>query len=254
MGMRRTGPAVVLAILVVLAGCSLPGFGSSDGKDEQPPGIENDRLNDVGALLEAHNRSAIAAGFESDFRINGTTTFRGEVVELRQRQRTIVEPGVTEYRYRFTKNVPTFRSDVWGNRTTEAVRLQSSASTKYNVTTQTTSPRTLTATQTLGTLIGGRNFTVESVDRTNGTVLYTLRASGQSSLGFHIPDNATNIENYTATLVVDKTGRVRSFRASRDYRLAGQAGSMEVSYRLIRIGDVPVDRPGWVSEAFQAAG
>lgn len=249
--MRRTVPVVVLALLVVLAGCALPWNSESDG--QSPPGIENGRLVDVEKLLTAHNRTVIASGFESILRVNGTTTRNGEVVELRQRQRTFVEPGAAEYRYRFRKNVPAFRSDVWGNRTFEASRGQSNAETVYK-TGRPTAPRTLSAIQTLGTVIGGRNFTVESSRRTNGTVLYTLRDSSDIGPGFHLPNNATDVRNYSATLVVDRSGRVRSFHSSANYTVAGQPGSMSIDYRLVRTGDVQVDRPNWVSTAVNRSG
>lgn len=253
--MRRTVPAVVVALLLVLAGCSLPadlpGSGPSptptaDG--DGPPGVEEGRLADGKALLRAHNRTVISTGFESDFHVNGTTTFRGEVVELEQRQRTVVEPGAAEYWFSFTKNVPATRSDVWGNSTMQASRAQSNAQTVYNTRRQPTPPRQLSATQTLGTVILGRNFSVTSVDRTNGTVLYTLRQEGGGP-GFHLPKNATNVSNYNATLVVDRKGRIRSFEASANYTVNGQPGSMSIRYRLVRVGGIDVERPDWVSTA-----
>lgn len=252
--MRRTVPAVVVALLLVLAGCSLPanlpGSGSSPTPTpagEGPPGVEEGRLADGQALLEAHNRTVLSTGFESDFHVNGTTTFQGEVVELEQRQQTVVEPGAAEYRFSFTKNVPATRSDVWGNSTMQASRAQSNAGTAYN-SGPPTRPRQLSATQTLGTVILGRNFSVTSVDSSNGTDLYTLRQEGGGP-GFHLPENATNVSNYNATLLVDRKGRIRTFEASANYTVDGQPGSMSIRYRLVRVGGIDVERPDWVPRA-----
>lgn len=257
--MRRTGPAVAFALLLVLAGCSLPsnlpGVGPSQTPtpdDEGPPGVQGGRLADGKALLRAHNRTVISNGFESDFHVNGTTTFRGEVVELRQRQRTVVEPGAAEFWFRFTKNVPAARSAVWANGTIQVRRFQTNAGTAYNTSRERTGPRTLSATQTLGTFILGRNFTVTSVNRTNGTALYTLSVEGGGP-GFTLPKNATNVSNYNATLVVDSAGRIRTFESSANYTIDGQPGSLSIDYRLVRTGDVEVDRPDWVPKALNGS-
>lgn len=252
--MQELVPAIGLGLMVVFAGCTLPtdlGAQSSTANDvERPPGIKNDRLADGSKLLEAHNRTVIDTGFKSDFRVNGTTTFNGSVVELHRHQRTRVEPGAVEYRYHVsnTGGSPEARFDYWGNRTTLAIRAQSSSGVQYNTGTPAT-PRTLANVVTLGTYVLASDFTVTSVNRTNKTVLFTLTADSASGLGMLLPENATNITNYHATLVVDREGRIHEFVATVDYTIDGQPGRMDIRYQLVRVGGIEVSRPNWVSKA-----
>lgn len=266
--MRRTVPAVALALLLVLAGCNLPPNSGPAGPSptpaldevERPPGVNNGRLADGKALLKAHNRTVIEEGFESDFRVNGTTTFSGSVVELRRRQQTVVESGAVEYQY-YTANggeAPRARFDYWGNRTTVAIRAQSANTTQYD-TGEPPSPQVLSNVQTLAYMMA-INFSVTSVDRTNGTVLFTLRGekdeldAGQFPWSKFFPKNATNATNYRAALVVDREGRIHEFVATADYTIDGEPGSMEIRYQLLRAGGIEVDRPDWVSEALRSDG
>lgn len=255
--MRRTVPVVALALLMVLAGCSLPGTSSGPSPTpdpdevERPPGVQDGRLADGKKLLNAHNRSAVASGFESDFRVNGTTTYNGSVIELQRRQQTRVESGATEYQYRVVNGGegPNARFDYWGNRTKLAIRAQSNGDAQYG-TGKATSPRELANVLTLGTYVLASNYTVTSVDRTNGTVLFTLETDSIEGIDLLLPENATNASNYRAVLIVDGQGRVHEFAATADYTIDGEPGSIEIRYLLVQVGGIDVKRPDWVSKAF----
>lgn len=258
--MRQTVVALVLASVLVLSGCTLPGFSTGPTATpaiedvKRPPGIEDGRLADGKALMRSHNESVIQSGFESDFRVNGSNVYNGSVVEVRRRQRTLVEPGVAEFRYRSTTRggVPPSRFTYWGNRTHMAVRAESSTSIQYE-TGEPKGPRLLANVIFLGYIVIGSNFSVESVERINRTVLFTLRSDEGAGLQRIVPTNATNISGYNATLVVDRKGQIRKFAASMNYSIGGERTSMDIEYLLLRIGGIDVSRPDWVSKAFDGA-
>jgi hypothetical protein len=257
-------PALVLAALLVLSGCgalggstptapptSTPGTPTAD----DVPGVSGGRLADTGALLSAHEAALVGTGFESDFRVNATERFRGEVYDASRRQLTVVEPGGEEYVFRTTQSTGV-RFDTWGNRSVSVTRGQAGETTRYRVG-RPTAPGVLTNRGSLRTFLRATEFETDGVERRGNRTLVTLVSTGTpdtaSSPGV-VPDNATDLRNYEVRVVVDTSGRVHAFEAAADYTIGDRAGSMAVAYEVVRLDRPAVERPGWAAEALDESG
>jgi hypothetical protein len=258
----REAPALALAILLVLSGCGALG-GSTPTTSPTPapgttadavPGVSDGRLTDAGALLSAHEAALVETGFESDFRVNATERFQGEVFDASHRQRTIAEPGGDEYVFRATQATGT-RFDTWGNRSVSVTRGQSGETTRTQVG-RPTGTDVLTNRAGLGSFLTATEFEVDGVEERNGRTLVTLVSTGtpdpSESPGV-VPDNATDLRDYEVRAVVDTGGRVLSFEATGEYTLDGEAGSMAIGYAVVRLDRPAVDRPEWAAEALDEA-
>ena len=261
----RALPALVLAALLALSGCGVPG-GSSPTATPTPtaaetpdadavPGVSNGRLTDAEALLAAHEAALVESGFESDFRVNVTERFRGEVYDTKRRQRTIAEPGADEYVFRTTAATGV-QLDTWGNRSVSVTRGRAGNATRYQVGRPTGSEE-LTNRAGLRSFLTATGFEAVGVERRGGRTLVTLVSSGtpdpEASPGV-LPENATDLQNYEVRAVVDTGGRVLSFEATAEYTIDGEAGSLSVTYGVIRLDRPDVERPEWVAETLREAG
>lgn len=258
----RAVPALVLAALLVLSGCGALD-GSTDTATPTPtagasadavPGVSDGRLADAEALLAAHESSLIGAGFESDLRVNATEEFRDEVYDARRRQRTIVEPGAEAYVFRVTQATGV-RFDTWGNRSVSVTRGRAGNTTRYQVG-EATGTGVLSNRAGLRTFLTATAFEVEGVEERDGRTLVTLVSTGTPDVAESpnvVPNNATDLRDYEARAVVDTSGRVLSFEATATYTLDGEAGSMELTYEVIRLDGPAVERPAWVAEALRGS-
>lgn len=258
----RDVPALALATLLVLSGCGALG-GSTPTATPTPtpgatadavPGVSDGRLTDAGALLSAHETALVETGFESDFRINATERFQGEVFDASRRQRTIAEPGGDEYVFRTTQATGV-RFDTWGNGSVSVTRGQSGETTRTRVG-RPTRTEVLTNRAGLRSFLTATGFEVDGVEERDGRTLVTLVSAGvpdpAASPGV-VPDNATDLRDYEVRVVVDTSGRVLSFEATAGYTLEGETGSMAVSYAVVRLDRPAVDRPDWAAEALREA-
>jgi hypothetical protein len=261
----RTAPALAVAAVLVLAGCGALG-GPSPTATRTPtptgtpdagavPGVSDGRLADPGALLSAHEAALVETGFESDFRVNATERFRGEVYDASSRQRTLVEPGADEYAFRTTRATGV-RFDTWGNRSVSVTRGQAGETVRYQVG-GSTGTEVLTNRAGLRSFLTATGFEVRGVEARSNRTLVTLVSTGTpdpvSSPGV-VPENATDLREYEVRVVVDTDGRVLSFRATAEYTIDGEEGSMTVTYGVIRLDRPAVDRPDWVAETLREAG
>jgi hypothetical protein len=269
----RKVPVVLLAVCLVLSGCSFlggtgtptagpnPGPGTATGTpaDGQvdPPGIENGRLSDLNVLLDAHEAALLETGFEADLRANATNSFEGEVYESRQRQQTIVEPDATEYRFRTTSVGDGFVANNWGNESTTVVRARIGNTTRYQID-DATAERLLTTRPVLENYLNATEMTV--VER--GTIRddrQVVRLANEGTPDVDeldrgvVPRNATDLRNWTVTAVVDDRGRVLQFRATAEYTLQEQDGKLDIRFSVLRTDEPSVERPEWVAEALERA-
>lgn len=258
--MRRTLLAVVLAVLLTLSGCSALGIGDSgtptpaptsgDAPSIDAPGVEDGQLSNRTALLDAHGTALLETGFVTDIRVNATasrqTDTGTEVVSVVRRQETRVSPDAASYGATLENQGTGVTADEWGNRSVRATRLQVGNRTRYRAA-RPLSPGQLTGEAVLGTYLTD-DFSVESVEETDGRTLATLTSTTAPAQGA-VPRNATDVRNYEARLVVDGEGRIHSLTVTVDYTLDGEPGTLAIDYELTRTGVDPVDRPDWVSEA-----
>lgn len=258
---RSAGPLLLVVLLLVAAGCSLP-FGP-DGEptegteqpglsaDEAPPGVSAAelRLTDPSALLSAHTETLVASGFESDIRTNGTVYQSGQVQRVERRQRVTVTPDRGQYVYRVIN--PGSQFDVWGNDSVEAIRARSDDQTSYRVTEEPTARATLSGANLLELCIDD-SFDVEEVDRGGGETRVVLGSEELPDDRCVLTDDAEDVRNYEARAVVDEQGRILRFVVSADYTIRGEDGSMELSFEILRTSVDPFDRPDWVDEALSS--
>jgi len=247
--MRRPLAAVALCLVVVLAGCSLPG-GSSGVEltaENAPPGVsaESGTIENPDALLAAHNASLVESGFVVEVRTNATVLRDGEPRQVRRTQVVRAESGLAEYNN--TVLNPGSRFDVWGNDSVQAVRLQTRGGVQYG-TDQPQSAATLTSSTLLSRYLATGDWTVTNVTMQDGEPTFTFRSSTVPSEANALPTNATNLREYGAVLVVDGDGRVSYFAATGTYTLDGTESSFAISHRVVAEGP-EVDRPPWVDEA-----
>jgi hypothetical protein len=259
----RAVPALVLAALLVLSGCGALG-GSTPTATPTPtagatadavPGVTDGRLTDAGALLSAHETALAGTGFESDFRVNATERFQGEVYDASSRQRTVAEPGGDEYVFR-TSQATGVRFDTWGNRSVSVTRGRAGETTRYQVG-RAAGTGVLTNRAGLRSFLTATGFAVDGVEERGNRTLVTLVSTGtpdpSASPGV-VPANATDLRDYEVRVVVDTSGRVLSFEAAAAYTLDGEAGSMTVTYEVVRLDRPAVERPDWAAEHLDEAG
>lgn len=269
----RKVPVVLLAVCLVLSGCSFlggtgtptagpdpgPGTGTGTPADGQvdPPGIENGRLTDLRTLLDAHEAALLETGFETDLRANATNSFQGEVYESRQRQQTIVEPDATEYRFRTTSLGDGFVANNWGNESTTVIRARIGNTTRYQVDSG-TADRLLTTRPVLESYLNATEMAVVGTGETgDGRQVVRLESQGTPDVAELdrgvVPQNATDLRNWTVTAVVDDEGRVLQFRATAEYTLQEQDGRLDIQFDVLRLDQPSVERPEWVAEALEGA-
>jgi hypothetical protein len=264
--MRRSRLGACLLVLVVLAGCNVFGGpatpGTPTGTDaavsgpDAVPGVADGRLADPETLLAAHDGAMLSAGFENDFRANRTVVRNGQVVTIVGRQRTLVAANRTEYRYRVTSGAgaPSSRFDTWGNQSVRVVRGQVGDTVRYS-TGPPADANDLTGSGTLGPYLTGSTFEVADSRTSDGRYLVTLVATATNESAV-LPANGTDLRNYQARVVVDASGRVLEFEASGNYTVTTGSttgsGVVDISYRVISLGDREIDRPEWVPTALSA--
>lgn len=246
--MRRVAATVALAFLLALAGCSaLPGGG---GNDAAPPGVSDGELSNRTALLAAHEEALVSAGFEHSARVNATAIRRTQngqrtVPVARQQSTTVAEDG--SYRYRLVNGGTGAQIDAWANQSTEVGRIQVGGQTRYQ-TGDPQPPGRLSGRAFLRPYLGGE-LEVESTNESDGRTYYTLVSTTSDPPEGTLPANATDVENYQSRVVVDGEGRIHALTATADYTIQGEQATLDVRYRLERMGVDSVERPGWVDEA-----
>jgi hypothetical protein len=251
--MRRSIAAVLLCVLVFAAGCSaIPGTGGdggSGGTAESVPGVEDGRLADGTALLDAHVEAATATGFTQEISTNATQTINNETVVVGQRQQVRVAPDATEYRSRVVVSGNTSgRVLTWGNRTAAVRRVEVGGDPQYRE----VQPRP--AEQLAGRLLLERRlseeFEVTDIEeRDDGPALVTMEVDALPANNTVFDDQETieNVREFEATLVVDTAGRVRSYTATAVYDLNGQPADYDFSLRMTSFEDPGVERPPWAT-------
>lgn len=254
-----------MTLLVVLSGCSVLAPGSPSATPTATPtatpepatavpGVENDTLTNASALVDGHVAAVDETGFETDQQTNGTQEVQGDVKPSSRRTRTLVEPGAAEYRYRIANREAGSRFDFWGNRSLQVVRTRVHGETRsVQVLNRTANVSLLARADLLETYLGASTFTVRSRTVRNGTTFVTLTADATHAPEAVSPENATNVSNYTAEVVVDTRGRIHSMDVTADYTHDGEAYEFEVTYRLLQVDvdDEEVTRPDWADRALE---
>lgn len=258
--MRRAIGVLGLCLLLSIAGCEALSGGNGVGPGEEPPGVEDGQLVDAGALSDAHIEAMNESGFSHEFSLDQTRTVDGEPTETYQGHRTSVAPGASEYTYQLVhRGEVSSRLFYWGNETVEYSRgnwggmRQTGSGPPADV-------RTLTGVEALEPHLTATYEVVETREadggddnETEGGTLTVLEASDRPTSDEAFPDQAADVRNYDASLVVDQDGRIRSLEVTAEYDIEGESGEYRLSYEVTEVGDPGVTRPYWVDEVEQAS-
>lgn len=229
---------ICLALLILLAGCTMPAGLQSErpsGSDEPsvsasptervqaalPPGVTESRVVNASALLAGHGDALRETGFRLDV-IQGDTGMTYVVEENYSSYR--VAPGPTAS-----------RPAVWANESVAVARETQDNETVYHrPPRQWPGAARMTGSESLRTLLETSEYTVNGSAPCGDGECTVLRANGSS-----------RFENFSARALVHESGVVYQFHAT--YAVDGEA--REVHLVLAQRGDVTVSRPAWVDTA-----
>jgi hypothetical protein len=263
--MQRSPLATVaLAVLLVTAGCSgvFGGDGATSPAEPTPadgdtantvPGVENGQVTNATALLAAHERGLVAAGFENRLQLNATISYRGEPVKSVREKRVITEPGASAYRFRVVNQQggSGVRFDHWGNESIWVSRGTLGDRTTYQVRDRSAGTSGLTISGIMTNYINGSAATVTNVSERDGLTLATFETTTPPTDPDALPDNATNVRDYRLRFVADSQGRIHALVARGTYDIQGESSTFSVGYRTVGLGDRSVSQPDWASQALQ---
>lgn len=253
--MRRATTLLALCLLFAVAGCAALSGGNGVGTGEEPPGVEDGQLVDAEALADAHVEAMNESGFSHESSLDRTRTVDGEPTETSLTQRTSVAPGATAYTYRVRSlGAVSWRSHVWGNETVEYSR-GDWGGMRQTGSGPPADARTLAGVELLEPHLTAPYEVVETREadggddtETDGGTLTVLEASDRPTSDEGFPDEATDVRNYDATLVVDRDGRIRSLEVTAEYDIEGEPADYRLSYEVTDVGDPGVTRPFWVDD------
>lgn len=206
------------------------------------PGVTRDGIVNPVALMSAHQRELLAAGY----RINQTVvnTYNGSVSN-RLVVHTTAGPG-GEIAYQngtssgddFEGNESVTSNAVWLNTTAMVTRHTEAGSTTYRVQPRLYPPESLVWYSGLQRDIqfAADEYEVTSVDQRDGVRVVTLAASIDRVAGDDIDDT-------TSTLRIDENGVIRFAETEVNY---GTANVYHTYYTVERVGSAPPEPPAWL--------
>lgn len=227
----RSASAALVVALLALAGCSMPFDAPTDGPAQQaasPPGVESGTLTNVSALLAAHVDSLGASGYRLETATVGV-----------QRMTYVVESNYSSYRVIPGPN--SSNPPVWANESLTAARMSSGGETTYQRPPRFwPSRRQMSGADVLGAMFQGADF-----DRA-GTA-----ACGDRTCVVLSATNHSRYAAFEAKAVVDGSGVVRRFDAAYTLELENRTITNDYRHRVVRTGNVSVERPSWVETAIK---
>lgn len=253
--MRDARSAVLLCVVVAVAGCSaVPGVGDDgDGlaAGDEVPGVEDGRLADASTLLAAHVAVVTDTGFSQTVSTNLTDAADGETFRITQRQRTSVAAGATEYRYQ-TITDARFSSRViaWGNDSVEYRRGETGGGDPQYQRHESTSRETLAGVDILEGRLSGAFEAVAVREREDAPDVVTLEVSGlpENNTVFDDEDDVEDVRQFEAQLVVDIDGRIHSYAAAGVYTIEGERAEYDFQFQMTSFDDPDVEKPDWVDD------
>ena len=265
--------ALVLVVMMILAGCALP-FGADgdatptpeptptptptpEPDDPYPPGVSETVLENSTELLTSHVETITESGYEATAEVNTTAERAGFLIEVESFARTTVEENASAYNeQRQALGGPVERSQsFWSNSSTEYIRVQENSEVSYEEN-ETRHQGVLAGRPLIDPFVEGGNFTVEEVNETadpTETRLVATEIDDEEALEEGLPDGVQEIEWMNAEMIVDEDGRILSLEVEVGVVMAGENRIHAVDYAVTEIGDVEVQRPDWVDEAEEEA-
>jgi hypothetical protein len=226
--------AVTLALSLLLAGClgTPVSTGDADPTPIEPdeiPGVSDGTLSNATALASANHDRLAAAG--------------AEVRTVRRLDGNTVETGLG-----LSANASTFvvtrtasgdrRLDVWGNRSSQTMRVDRGSETRYRVVER--RGDRLETFDSLERMVARGAFAVNRTT-SNGTAVLTTNTidSSRDSAGA-----GPSISSFEATLVVRESGVIERLAVE----LARDDHTTEYTYELVETGIDSLERPAWLGD------
>jgi hypothetical protein len=252
--------SVLVALVVLLAGCVGTTPGGTDTPTAGPPstptptavdtstplpsgklapGITADGIENVTALLAAHQRELTASGFVSEA---SSRTLAEGVESTRVAWTVTVSPGGDRARTHAIESREDGSQvvvDIWSNATHDTTRRDEDGTVTYAV-----SPRSITD----DTIVWSGNgahvlvsasaeaFEVETVETRDGLRYVTLVAEENGAREDGLPASR-------ATLVVDELGRIHELERHIQYT---ESVAFTTTYRVVQLGDTDPQPPTWL--------
>lgn len=258
MELRRVALPVLLASLLVLAGCSgVSQLSSPDEptEDELPPGVSQNGVENASALVSAHTAALNESGYAYRLGLQGTVNVTVDNETSTQYETNLTQTVRAEDGGRpafVTAEVQSVQSEqnqsqavaYWWNDTTTLARVSAGGGTQYAAFDQRPDQGQLYAPdeQYLQQVVGSSNFSVSGVDRSGEETLITLTATEANA-------SMQGVTSYNATLVVDSEGRIHSATQHAVVESAQGTQTVDLRYELTETSVSTVDQPEWADEA-----
>ncbi|SDM80915.1 hypothetical protein SAMN04487949_2661 [Halogranum gelatinilyticum] len=257
MELRRVALPVLLASLLVLAGCSGASQLSSPDEpteEELPPGVSQDGVDNASTLVDAHSAAlnesgyAYRVGLAGSVNVNDSETSTAYETNLTQTSRA--EPGgrpafvTADVRSAQAGGNQSQTVAYWWNDTTTLARFSAGEQTQYAAFDQRPGEGQLYAPddQYLRQIVGASNFSVSGVDRSGEETLITLTATEANA-------SLQGVTEYNATVVVDSEGRIHSARQYAVVESGQGTQTVDLHYELTATSVETVAQPEWADEA-----
>ncbi|MFD1514804.1 DUF7537 family lipoprotein [Halomarina rubra] len=268
--MRRWS-VVVLAVVVVLAGCGATPGGREDAErpatvtpaavpTEPPtptpvpvvvPGVTADGEVSAVALAAGHRDALVGDSFTRS--ATRTISEAGTLVRRTER-RYRVEPFRPEFRYHQNQTIAgsyparaaVARLDLWSNGSGVVARLEDDDEVRYQQ-----APADefsslvvgITGDERVSALGGAFSFVVR--DGPTADTVRLVSTGLRTPAALDEPPLTTDVRNASLTMVVTRAGLVRSYRLTYDVTLDERTLRVVESMRITAVGDTQVERPSW---------
>lgn len=265
---RKALLTTLCVAMVILAGCSgLAGDGTAtpggdgtpangtespaaDGTgtvdlDDPPPGIGEDGIEDVDALLDAHEAAVDAEGAQTV--TNVTVTAPQNSLQSNATVR-IGADGTIRSTTTNEIGAVTASAYQYSNGTVSAVRQESPSTERTSAFSAGGYVRQQAGVGAFAGYLESGDFSVTSVD--DGRVTLTADSVDENATGNGLTGNVTA---YEATAVVDSAGRLRSLEATVTSQTDGGESTIEIDYEMTEVGVETVERPAWADEVIANA-
>lgn len=277
--MQRAALPVLLALLLVLAGCSgtqAPGTATTEhGTTERTTtaagtstttdastttttaerlalGVTRSGVVNASRLVDAHVAALDASGYEHRVRLAMATRMSktNETFTSNLTRRVRATPGRDAYRLRSVRvegdddaRRETVRAE-WSNGTVRLLRVESGNRTVY----ERLDPVGPGGAFEREVRLTGRLLLRNALRRGGYRVESVADRNGSTRVTL-VADSAPNATAFSATVVVDGDGLVRRLNATMTMRTADSRQTRTLRYRLVRLGVERVERPAWADEA-----
>lgn len=221
------------------------GAGGTVALDDAPPGISEDGIENVSALLDAHAAAVEAEG--ADTVTNVSVSAPSSSLTSNATVRIGADGTITT---RTTNDVGAVTAEAYQytNGSMSAVRQVAPSGERTSAFTAGCYVRQQASVEAFAGYLASGDFAPTSVD--DGLVTLTADGIDEDAGEEGLTGNVTA---YDATVVVDDEGRVRSFEATVSSVSQGAESTIEIDYEMTEVGVDTVERPSWAADAFADA-